>query len=49
MIEYIFFDKTSPDVFVQLDIGHCAHGGGDPVAVIKKYSDRLLSVHAKDW
>ncbi|HXR08011.1 MAG TPA: TIM barrel protein [Candidatus Acidoferrum sp.] len=47
--EYIFFDKASPDVFVQLDIGHCAHGGGDPVAVIKKYSDRLVSVHVKDW
>ncbi|MGA2555325.1 MAG: TIM barrel protein [Verrucomicrobiota bacterium] len=47
--EYIFFDKAGPDVFVQLDIGHCAHGGGDPVAVIKKYSDRLVSVHVKDW
>jgi sugar phosphate isomerase/epimerase len=47
--EYIFFDKASPDVFVQLDIGHCAHGGGDPVAVIKKYAGRLLSVHVKDW
>jgi sugar phosphate isomerase/epimerase len=47
--EFIFFDKASPDVFVQLDIGHCAHGGGDPAAVIKKYGDRLLSVHIKDW
>ena len=47
--EFIFFDKASPDVFVQLDIGHCAHAGGDPVAVIKKYSNRLVSVHVKDW
>ncbi|MGA2541485.1 MAG: sugar phosphate isomerase/epimerase [Verrucomicrobiota bacterium] len=47
--EYIFFDKASPDVFVQLDIGHCAHAGGDPVAVIKKYSNRLVSLHVKDW
>jgi sugar phosphate isomerase/epimerase len=47
--EFVFFDKASPDVFVQLDIGHCAHGGGDPAAVIKKYGDRLLSVHIKDW
>jgi sugar phosphate isomerase/epimerase len=47
--EFAFFDKASPDVFMQLDIGHCAHGGGDPVAVIKKYGDRLLSVHVKDW
>jgi sugar phosphate isomerase/epimerase len=47
--EYVFFDKASPDVFVQLDIGHCAHGGADPVAVIKKYANRLVSVHVKDW
>ncbi len=47
--EYVFFDKASPDVFVQLDIGHCAHGGGDPVAVINKYRNRLVSVHVKDW
>jgi sugar phosphate isomerase/epimerase len=34
---------------VQLDIGHCAHGGADPAAYLKKYGDRVLSVHAKDW
>jgi sugar phosphate isomerase/epimerase len=47
--EYVFFDKTSPDVFVQLDVGHCVHGGGDPVAVIKKYNSRLVSMHIKDY
>ena len=47
--EFVFFDKASPDVFVQLDIGHCAHGGGDTAAVIKKYANRLVSVHVKDW
>ena len=49
MPEDIFFDKASPDVFVQLDIGHCAQAGGDPAAFIKKYGDRVLSVHVKDW
>ena len=47
--EYVFFDKASPDVFVQLDVGHCLHAGGDPVAVIKKYSSRLVTMHIKDW
>jgi sugar phosphate isomerase/epimerase len=47
--EYVFFDKASPDVFVQLDVGHCFHGGGDPVAVIKKYNSRLVSMHIKDY
>jgi sugar phosphate isomerase/epimerase len=47
--EDIFFGKASHDVFMQLDIGHCFHGGGDPAAYLKKYGDRILSVHAKDW
>ena len=47
--EYVFFDKASPDVFVQLDVGHCVHAGGDPVAVIKKYNSRLVTMHIKDW
>jgi sugar phosphate isomerase/epimerase len=47
--EYVFFDKAGPDVFVQLDVGHCLHGGGDPVAVIKKYDSRLVTMHIKDW
>ena len=47
--EYLFFDKASPDVFVQLDVGHCVHAGGDPVAVIKKYNSRLVTLHIKDW
>jgi sugar phosphate isomerase/epimerase len=47
--EFLFFDKASPDVFVQLDVGHCIHAGGDPVEVIKKYNSRLVSMHIKDW
>jgi sugar phosphate isomerase/epimerase len=47
--EFLFFDKTTPDVFVQLDVGHCVHAGGDPVEVIKKYNSRLVSMHIKDW
>jgi sugar phosphate isomerase/epimerase len=47
--EFLFFDKAGPDVFVQLDVGHCVHAGGDPVAVIKKYSSRLVTMHIKDW
>ena len=35
--EDIFFGQAGKDVKVQLDIGHCAHGGSDPVAYLKKY------------
>lgn len=30
------------------DVAHIAAGGGDPVAVIQKYADRLAYVHLKD-
>ncbi|WP_105033748.1 sugar phosphate isomerase/epimerase family protein [Cryobacterium aureum] len=30
------------------DVAHIAAGGGDPIAVIRKYADRLAYVHLKD-
>lgn len=47
--EDYFFGKASQDVFVQLDIGHCARAGADPVAYLKKFAGRVLSVHVKDY
>jgi sugar phosphate isomerase/epimerase len=47
--EDVFFGNANPDVFVQLDVGHCVHAGGDPVAVIKKYTSRLVTMHIKDY
>jgi sugar phosphate isomerase/epimerase len=44
-----FFGKTKKEVFMQVDVGHWAHAGGDPVALIKKFPGRSLTVHAKDW
>lgn len=31
------------------DTAHLAAGGGDPVALIERYADRLAHVHLKDW
>lgn len=31
------------------DVAHLAAGGGDPVAIIDKYADRLQYVHLKDY
>jgi len=33
---------------LELDVAHYAEGGGDPVAAIEKFSDRLLFLHIKD-
>ena len=45
----IFFDNTSPDVIMQNDMGNCLSGGGDPVAILKKYPGRSASVHLKEY
>lgn len=44
----IFFDNTSSDVIMQLDTGNCLAGGGDPVAMLKKYPGRSASTHLKE-
>jgi inosose dehydratase len=31
-----------------LDVGHCLVGGGDPVAELRRYGDRIEHVHLKD-
>jgi sugar phosphate isomerase/epimerase len=43
----IFFGKTKPSVVMQLDTSNCREGGADPVAVLKKYPGRALTIHVK--
>ena len=43
-----FGEKTSPDVLLQLDIGNCLGGGGDPIAMLKKFPGRSVTLHVKD-
>lgn len=41
--------STDPEIVpLGLDSGHVAYGGGDPVAVFRRYADRIRYVHAKD-
>ncbi len=44
----IFFDNTEKRVLMQIDTGNCMAGGGDPVAMLKKYPGRSLTVHLKE-
>ena len=39
---------AAEDLGLCLDTGHCLYGGGDPVAWLSKYSDRIRCVHLKD-
>lgn len=43
----IFFGHTKPEVVMQLDTSNCHEGGADPVAVLKKYPGRAITIHLK--
>jgi len=45
----IFFSNTRKDVIMQIDTGNAMSGGGDPVAVLKKYPGRAVTVHLKEY
>ena len=44
----VFFDLVGPDVMLQLDIGWAAMAG-DEVAIANRYTDRIVSLHLKDF
>ncbi len=44
----ILFANTGDDVVMQLDIGNCIGGGGDPIAVLKKFPGRSQTIHLKE-
>jgi sugar phosphate isomerase/epimerase len=45
----ILFSSTPAEVVMQLDIGNCGNGGGDPIAILRKFPGRAKSVHLKDY
>jgi sugar phosphate isomerase/epimerase len=45
----ILFSNTTKNVIMQLDTGNCLQGGGDPVAILKKYPGRSVTIHLKEY
>ena len=45
----LIFSNTGPEVIMQLDTSNCLGGGGDPVAILKKYPGRAKTVHLKEF
>jgi sugar phosphate isomerase/epimerase len=41
--------NTPKEVMLQLDIGHCVEGGGNPVTWIRSNPGRIRSLHCKDF
>lgn len=49
LLDYII-ENTNPEyVALQMDVMWTHFGGGDPVALLKKYGDRWVSLHLKDF
>ncbi len=42
-----FFANAGQNVVMQLDVGNCLDGGGDPYAILKKFPGRCASIHIK--
>jgi sugar phosphate isomerase/epimerase len=45
----LFFTEAKPPVIMQLDIGNCKEGGGDPYAILKKFPGRATTIHIKEY
>jgi len=43
------FLARCPNVGLILDTAHLAAMGGDPAAVVRRYPERLMALHLKDW
>ena len=43
-----FMAATGPATHLLFDAGHCAFGGGDPVAVLRRHAARVAHFHAKN-
>jgi sugar phosphate isomerase/epimerase len=44
----IIASNTRKDVIMQLDLGNCMDGGGDPVMYLKRYPGRAVTIHLKE-
>jgi len=45
----VFFSRTSDDVVMQVDVGNAMGGGGDPIAMLKRFPGRARTVHLKEY
>ncbi len=44
----LLFSRTGPEVNMQMDVGNCLSGNGDPVAMLKEFPARTRTIHIKE-
>ena len=42
------FSQLGENVIMQMDVGNCANGGGDPIGMLRQFPKRTKSLHLKD-
>jgi sugar phosphate isomerase/epimerase len=45
----LLFRQLKTDINMQLDVGNCLSGGGDPIAMLKEFPGHSWSVHIKEF
>ena len=45
----LFFGHTVPEVIVQIDFGNAIEGGGDPITCLRRYANRAVTIHLKEY
>jgi sugar phosphate isomerase/epimerase len=45
----LLFRQLKPEINMQLDVGNCLEGGGDPIAMFKEFPGHSWSVHIKEY
>jgi len=44
----LLFERASPEVNMQMDVGNTLSGKGDPIAMLKKFPARTRTIHIKE-
>lgn len=44
----LLFSQLPPEINMQMDVGNCLAGNGDPIAMLRKFPGRTRSIHIKE-
>jgi sugar phosphate isomerase/epimerase len=44
----LLFEKLQPEVNMQMDVGNCLAGNGDPIAILTEFPGRTRTIHIKE-
>ncbi len=44
----LLFNRLQPELNMQMDVGNCLSGNGDPIAILKEFPGRTRTIHIKE-